>query len=177
MSTFLAPAIGFWLLWTGSPQTPNALTREWTMTGTVERIEPLIRVVQVRGQDGVVQSVFVDPTVRAFDELKVGDVVTVRYIESVIVQVRPEAKPGAIRDSTEEARKAGDENVLQQLKAVVTIESVDPSGLAVTYRTHDNRRVIRAVSDKRLLDGVRSGDRIEITLTRQRAVSIERGGR
>jgi len=37
--------------------------------------------------------------------------------------------------------------------------------------------VIRAVRDKRLLEGVKPGDRVEITLTRARAVSIARGGR
>jgi hypothetical protein len=47
----------------------------------------------------------------------------------------------------------------------------------VTYRTHDNRRVVRAVTDKRLLEGVHPGDRVEVTLTRDRAVSIERGRR
>src|SRR5512139_1483413 len=136
MSRLLAPAIAFWFLWPAGPaQVPNTVTREWTMTGTVERIEPFTRVVDIHGQDNVVQSVYVDPTVAAFDDLKVGDVVTIRYIESVIVQVRPEAKPSAIVDSTEAARKAGDENILQQLKAVVTVESLDPQGLVVTYRT------------------------------------------
>lgn len=176
MSTLLIPAIAFWFLWPAGPlQAPNTVTREWTMTGTVDRIERFTRVVEVRGQDNVVQSVYVDPTVTSFDDLKIGDVVTIRSIESVIVQVRPEAKPTGIVDSTEAARKAGDENVLQQLKAVVTVETVDPQGLSVTYRTHDNRRVIRTVLDKRLLEGLRPGDRIEITLTRARAVNIERG--
>ena len=47
----------------------------------------------------------------------------------------------------------------------------------VTYRTHDNRKVAHVVRDKSLLDGIRPGDRVEITQTRSRAVSIERGRR
>jgi hypothetical protein len=31
------------------------------------------------------------------------------------------------------------------------------------------------VTDKRLLAGIRRGDRVEVTMTRERAVSIERG--
>jgi hypothetical protein len=155
-------------------QEPNVVSRESTITGTVDRIDRFSRVVTFRGQDNRLQSVYVDPTVAVFDDLKVGDVVTVRYIESVIVQVRRDVKPTEVRDTTTEARKAGDQHVVSQLKAVVTIESVDSQGLFVTYRTHDNRRVVRAVTDTRLLEGVRPGDRVEVTLTRDRAMSVER---
>lgn len=177
-SRLFGPAIVLWLL---SPavaaQGPNTVTRESTMTAVVDRIERPGRVVIFRDPGNVIQSVYVDPSVTIFDDLKVGDIVTVRYIESVIVQLRPGAKPTEIRDSTEAARKDQGGQVVQQLKAVVTVESVDDKGPFVTFRTHDNRRVIRAVSDRRLLDGVGPGDRIEVTFTRERAVSIERGGR
>ena len=98
-------------------------------------------MVTLRQEGNVFQSVYVDPTVAAFDDLKVGDVVTVRYVESVIVQVRPGAALSDVRDSTEEAKKAGEDQVIQQLKATVTVEEVDSQGLSVTYRTHDNRRI------------------------------------
>jgi hypothetical protein len=158
----------------GRAQEPNVVSRESAITGTVDRIDRFSRVVTFRGQDNRLQSVYFDPTVAVFDDLKVGDVVTVRYVESVIVQVRRDVKPTEVRDTTTEARKAGDQPVVSQLKAVVTIESVDSQGLFVTYRTHDNRRVVRAVTDTRLLEGVRPGDRVEVTLTRDRAVSVER---
>jgi len=178
MSSLFVPAIVLWLLWpAGAAQSPNAVTSEATRTVTVERVERLTRVVTFRGQDNVIQSVYVDPKIAAFDDLKDGDVVTVRYIESVIVEVRPDAKPTGVLDSTDAARKAEGEHIEQQLKMVVTVETIDPQGAVVTYRTHDNRRVIRAVRDKRLLEGVKPGDRVEITLTRARAVSIARGGR
>jgi len=100
--------------------------------------------------------------------------VTVRYIESVVVQVRPNAKLTAVQDTTAEAHKAGDANVLQQQKRIVTIEDIDSQGLFVTYRTQDNTRGVHAVQNKELLKGIRKGDRVEVTLTQSRAVSIER---
>jgi hypothetical protein len=45
--------------------------------------------------------------------------------------------------------------------------------LFVTYRTQDNQRAVHPVQNKELLKGIRRGDRIEITLTLARAVSIE----
>jgi len=169
----VTPALALFLLCTSpQAQTPNAVTREATMTVTVDRVDRFTREVVFHGPDRVTQSVYVDPAVAAFDDLKAGDVVIVRYIDSVIVRVRPDASPAAARDTTEDARKAGEQGVLQQLTMVVTIESLDSQKLVVTYRTSDNRRVIRAVRDKRLLEGVKAGDRVEIAYTRARAVSI-----
>ncbi len=91
----------------------------------MDRIERSSRVVTFRGEGNVFHTVYVDPKVTAFDDLKVGDVVTVRSTESVIVQVRPGAKLAAARDTTEEARKAGDEHVVEQLNTIVTIDSID----------------------------------------------------
>jgi Cu/Ag efflux protein CusF len=155
-------------------QTPNTVARETTTIATVDRIERPSRVLTVRSEGNAVTTVYVDPSVKAFDDLKVGDVVTVRYTESVVVQVRPNAKLTELQDTTAAARKAGDTDVVQQQKRIVTIEDIDSQGLFVTYRTHDNQRGVHPVQDKALLKGIRRGDRVEITLTQARAVSIER---
>ena len=43
----------------------------------------------------------------------------------------------------------------------------------MTCRTQDNQRAVHPVQNNELLKGIRRGDRIEITLTLARAVSIE----
>jgi Cu/Ag efflux protein CusF len=155
-------------------QAPKVATRESTVTATVDRIDRPSRVVTFRREGNTLQRVYVDPTVKEFDQLQVGDVVTVRYVESVIVQVRPNAKLSAERDTTEEARKSGADQVITQAKAVVTIESIDPQGLYVTYRTQDGQQAVRPVNDKALLAGLKPGDRVEVTATRERAIEIRR---
>ncbi len=169
------------LLFLGGPapvQAPNAVTRETTTVATVDRVERSSRVLSAHSQGksgGKVMHTFkVDPSVTAFDDLQVGDVVTVRFTESVVVQVRPDAKLTERQDTTAAAREAGDADVVQQQKRVVIFEDVDSQGLFVTYRTQDNQRGRYAVQNKELLKGLRRGDRIEITLTMARAVSIER---
>lgn len=163
--------------WRDQVRPPNTSVRESVSVATVDRIERSTRVITFRGKDNAVHTVYAGPEVMTFDDLKVGDVVTVRFTESVIVELRPGAKLTPTRDTTEEARKAGESGVLEQYRAVVTIEDIDPQLLVVTYRTHDNRVVKHAVQDKALLDGIRRGDRVEITHTRARAVSIERARR
>jgi Cu/Ag efflux protein CusF len=158
-------------------QASNVVTRESTVKATVDRIERATRVVSVRAEGNQFLSVYVDPAIKAFDDLRVGDVVTIRYVESAIVQVRPRAKLSDLQDTTEDARKTGHEKVIQQLKATVKIENVDPQGLTVTFRTADGRQMMRPVTDKQLLEGIRPGDQVEVTLTRERAISIEHGRR
>lgn len=155
---------------------PNAVVRESTTTSTVDRIERSSRLLTLRSKDNVFQTVHVDTDITAFDDLRVGDVVTVRYTESVIVALRSNATLSPTQDTTAEARKE-DEQVVEQLKRVVTIDNIDSQGLFVTYRTHDDRKMIHHVRDKALLEGIRPGDRVEITVTRARAVSIERARR
>lgn len=149
---------------------PNTVVRETTITATVTRIEPG-RVVTLKS-DNAYQTVAVPEDLTAFNSLKVGDVVTVRYTESVIVAVRPGAKPTVAQDTTAEAKQA-DKDVIQQVKRTVTIEAIDPQGMFVNYRTEENVRALHAVRDKSLLEGLKVGDRVEITFTRARAVSIE----
>jgi Cu/Ag efflux protein CusF len=158
---------------TAAAQAPNVVTSETTTRATVDRIEKSTRVVTLRGDGNAFQSVYVDPSIKAFDDLKVGDVVTVRYVESTVVRVRRDAKLAEVHDTTEEAKKAGNINVVEQLKGVVTVDSIDSQGQTITYRTRGDQKMIRVVQDKKLLEGLRPGDRIEVTLTRERAISIE----
>jgi len=153
-------------------QPPNVVTHETVTTAVVEQIDQSARTVTFRTKDNTTQSMVVDPGVKEFDRLKRGDRVTVRWVESAVVQVRRGAKLADLRDSTDEARKT-DPTVVQQLTAIVTVEDVDPQGLFITYRTADGQKMTRPVPDKKLVEGLHHGDRVEVTLTRARAISIQ----
>jgi Cu/Ag efflux protein CusF len=159
-------------------QEPKSSVREVAnITGTVERIDRFTRLLTLRMEQNVTQTVSVAPDIKLFDQLKTGDRVTVRVVEEVIVAVRPGLKPTIPIDTTAEARAAtpqGDTQVQQQLKAVVTVERIDPRMQTVIYQTGDNRRIIRQVADPQLLEGLKPGDVIEITYTRQRAIELQR---
>jgi hypothetical protein len=155
-------------------QPPNVVSRESVVTAKVDRIERGSKVVTLRGDASQILSVYVDPTVMSIDELHVGDLVTVKYQESLVVQVRANAELQAPHDTTAEAKDAGGRAVVEQQKTVVTIESIDSQGQFVTYRNADGLKAVRAVNDTRLLRGIHPGDRVEVTLTRERAISIVR---
>jgi Cu/Ag efflux protein CusF len=149
-----------------------------TLAGTIDRIDRPTRSITVRVDPRTTQVVYVPPEIKQFDDLKTGDKVTARIRESVIVSTRPGLKPQVVADTTAQAAKASDAGadtqMLQQLTMVVTLENIDPQAQLVTYKTADNRRVIRAVADPHLLEGLKAGDIIEVTLTRQRVVELQR---
>ena len=159
-------------------QAPRASAKDIAaVTARVERVDVFSRSLTLKSADGITHTVYVGPELAVFRELKVGDTVLVRIVESVIVEARPGAKTTGIIDTTAAAKKApeaGQSDVLQQLKAVVTIESVDLPTQMIVYKGGDNRRVQRQVSDPRLLDGLKAGDVIEITYTRERAIALQR---
>jgi hypothetical protein len=159
-------------------QEPRASARDvMAMTARVERVDVFSRSLTFRTADGITHTVYVGPELAVFRELKKGDTVLVRIVESVIVEARPGAKTTGVMDTTAAAKKAPEAaqgDVLQQLKAVVTIESVDLTMQMIVYKGADNRRVQRQVSDPRLLDGLKAGDVVEITYTRERAIGLQR---
>ena len=145
--------------------------------GRVERVDITTRSLTLKTADGITHAVYVGPELAVFRELKAGDTVLVRIVESIVVEARPGAKTTGIVDTTAAAKKApaaAQSDVLQQLKAVVTIESVDLPSQMIVYKGLDNRRVQRQVRDPRLLDGLKAGDVVEITYTRERAIALQR---
>ncbi|MBO0722978.1 MAG: hypothetical protein J2P41_19290, partial [Blastocatellia bacterium] len=98
---------------------PISVTKGVTMRATIVAIDKDNRIVTLRGPQGRLIDLKADERMRRFDELKVGDVISATYSESVAVQlrkpgepepekervvVRPQSRPGAsvenVRTST-----------------------------------------------------------------------------
>jgi len=176
MARTLAALIGLALVVAAAAGThaQNVVTRESVTTGTVERIERAQRLITLHGDQNNLLTVYVDPSVAAFNDLQTGDTVTVHYVESAIVELKPNATLADVRDTTAEARRAGKANVVEQQTAVVTIEQVDPQGQVVTYRNAAGMKMMKVVNDPALLKGLKPGDRVKVTMTRERAIQIDR---
>ena len=55
----------------------------------------------------------------------------------------------------------------------MTVKAVDPSVPSITVTTDDGRTVSRKVEDKKNIEGVKAGDKIDITYTQALLTSIE----
>lgn len=148
-----------------------------TATATIQAIDSGKRLVTLKYTDGTVDTVSAGPEVQRFNELKVGDVVTFRYYESAVVAV---TKPGQASAPTTTdptlTRGTGPRpggTISQQLKASVVVEAVDAKVPSITVRTASGNKLSYKVEDKKTIEGVKVGDRIEITYTQALMISVQ----
>ena len=90
-------------------QQPATRTEEVSASFTIEAIDHSSRVVTLRNKAGLLEEVYCGPEVQRFDQLKVGDVVTFRYYETVVTALsRPGAAAAApVDDGHPHARRTG----------------------------------------------------------------------
>jgi Cu/Ag efflux protein CusF len=164
----------------GMQQKPVTKAEVITATATIQAIDATNRLVTLRTEDGNEESVYVPEDVKRFDELKVGDKVKARYYESYVFQLR---KPGEA--STEPKATAGVTRgtgaspaltMAKQVTTTVDVVAVDPDAPSITVKTSDGRTITRKIEDKKNLEGVKAGDRIDITFTQSAMISVEPGG-
>jgi Cu/Ag efflux protein CusF len=177
-TTILAAVL--WLTGLASAQAQQAVTKSnsVTATATVQAIDKTARLVTLRNERGEEDTFSVSPeTMPRFNELKVGDKVRMTYYESMVFQL---LKPGAKSDSAsyeaalnraKGARPAG--TLATQEKMTVTVKAVDMAVPSITVTTDNGRVITRKIEDKKNLDGVKPGDKIEITYTQALLTAVE----
>lgn len=159
-----------------SAQKPVSVSEVVTETFTIEAIDRSTRIVTLKGKTGTLSDVLAGPEVKRFDALKVGDVVTFRYYESIVSALR---RPGTAPRPAESAgvvpapgtRPGG--TISNQMTATVTIQAIDPKVPSVTIKSDKGRVMSFRVQDAKNLEGYKVGDTVEITYTQALAVSVE----
>lgn len=148
-----------------------------TVVATIQAIDSTARQITFRNADGSEDTVTAGPDVQRFNELKVGDKVTFTYYESTVYQLR---KSGMAKTTTESAAAVPGGNKLpggtmsRQTIQTVTVKSVDMTVPSITVTTSDGHTVTRKVDKKSDLEGVKAGDKIDITSSEALLVSVER---
>jgi Cu/Ag efflux protein CusF len=149
-----------------------------TATATIEAIDLTSRHVTLKNDKGEQDTFSVSPAVTRFNELKVGDKVKMTYYESLVFQVRkPGEKSSGASDEAALNRAKGalpGGTIATQEKRTVTVKAVDPAVPSITVTTDDGRTVSRRIEDKKNIEGVKPGDKIDITYTQAILTSIEK---
>ena len=157
---------------------PVQVTHTEVGTATIVAIDQAKRSVTLRYPNGDEDTFTVGPEVKRFAELKKGDTIKATYTESVVFEVR---KPGAPAPAASEAVMAGRSKgapggtVAAIQTATVTVKAVDASTGSITVTTADGHTMRRIVENKKNLDGVKVGDKIDITYSQAVLVNAEPG--
>ena len=172
-----------------NPPAPNAavvaasapgqavLASEVTVSATVTAIDKATRQVTLKGPKGKLNTVTAGPDVRNFDQVKVGDVVTVRYLEALTLTLMKGGKE--LRSSSETpaaARAAAGERpagvVANQTEVTANVIAVDAKTQTVTLRG-PKRTVEMKVPDAGQFKLIKVGDQIHAVYTEAVALSVE----
>jgi Cu/Ag efflux protein CusF len=148
-----------------------------TIKATVEAIDHSHRIVDLKGPQGNVVSLYVDSSVTRFDKMKVGDVVTAQYYESVVYEVQKPDAPVAPDTITDGSGKLSGEKpggaIGVTSVSTVTIVEIDPATPAVKVKTSDGAMLSFRVRDRNNLKGVKVGDRVKVTETAALMIAVD----
>jgi hypothetical protein len=149
-----------------------------TTTATIRRVDAPNRFVVLRGDDDEDVGVFAPPEFTRFDELQVGDRLTITYYASTIYQLKHRHAAGpAISEevgAVESASRLPGGTFSHQTTERVTVKAVDRKAALITVVGADGRLTSRRVHNSSDLEGVKKGDHIDITYTNALLASLTR---
>src|SRR5580704_1565203 len=147
-----------------------------TATATIKKIDVRSRFVLLGDEDGSDVGVFAPPEFTRFDELRVGDHVTITYYQSTVYKLKhPRAPTPAVSEEVGAVASAsplpGATFSLQTTERV-TVKAVDRKAALITVAGADGRRISRHVHNPSDLEGVKTGEHIDITYTNALLASV-----
>jgi Cu/Ag efflux protein CusF len=159
-------------------QEPKTVTKQnkVTASATITAIDPVTRSVTLRAENGDEDTFKAGPEVTRFNQLKVGDTIKATYYESLVFQLRKPGEPAATTGAVAAGGRLEDAPggaIGTQETTTVTVKAVDMNVPSITVVTADGRTMTRKIADKKNLEGVNAGDRIEITYTQGLVVAAE----
>ena len=173
----LAPALA-----AAQTQTLAATGGEVTLRGTVQAVDQTARTVTIQGDKGVVVTVDVPTTATRFDQVKVGDIVTVTYYDRVNARLKPagEAAVDRIIEPTTTASPGAlpGASRVRAHEATVTVTAWDPATRVVTFTGPKGKTYTRHVMetiDPAVVAGLKVGARADVTWTEAVTVQVTPG--
>jgi hypothetical protein len=175
---FTAPAMA-------QPNTPSAapkvldvrdMMKEITISALVTAIDPKNRIVTLKGPEGNEFAVMVDPKVKNLAQVKVGDMVDATYIQSVALDFQPGngirmATSTTAVDRAQVGQLPG-RAAMKQTTMVSNIWAIDQAKGTVTVRGPFGHFTEVKLKDPAMLNGVKVGDQMKMTITQAIATSV-----
>jgi hypothetical protein len=145
------------------------------VTANITAIDKAARMVTLKGPKRTVEIVAGDD-VKNFDQLKVGDNVTVKFVEALTLElkkttVKPDIKAdvAAVR-ATPGAKPGG--AVGRQITIIAEVVMVDPENSIIALKGPQGRVVELPVQNKDQFKVVKKGDQVEVVYTEAVALAV-----
>ncbi len=148
------------------------------VSAQVAAIDKATRTVTLKTAKGESHDVVAGPEVKNFDQIKVGDTVTVRYLEALTLELRKStAKAPAEPVIREEAAKAkpGEKPAAagaRQVSLTAQVTAVDPAKKTISLKGPKGKVVTLDVRNPEQFKVVKVGDLVDVTYTQALAVAV-----
>ena len=163
---------------TAMAQSKTVRSEMRTETAVVEAVDAANRTVTLKKPDGTFTTVTAGPEIKRFAEVKVGDKVTAKYYENLIVRLK---QPGESDVASRTRATTGSEQAMpggtkaKQVTITATIAAIDMDTPAITFTGPNGWKYTSKVQDTEALAKVKVGDKVDIVWTEAMLVSLEPG--
>ena len=151
-------------------------TQTVTVSGTVATIDHAKRVVNIKTADGKFELIDVPPSAKRFDEVKVGDKVSVTYNNNVSARLKPPGEAavdtGSMTTTAGQQTRPGGTTAVQRTMTA-TVDAIDKSASSITFVGPNGWKYSRHVVDPALFDKVKVGDKVDITWNTDVTVAVQ----
>jgi ribosomal protein L19 len=148
------------------------------MTGTIEKIDPDKRVMNLKLDNGKKKTLKVDKSVKDLGKFKVGDRVQMSYTEEVIMMAQPSSEGTAqvAKFGSVEVQSEGDQPALVKVDTSVIsgkIVSIDPKKKRLTFEDPDGKKkTVKLIRRIKNLNKFKPGDDINMAITEEIVVAV-----
>ncbi len=146
------------------------------MAATIEAIDTTTRTLTIKDDRGFHETIEVSPEMKRFSELKVGDRITARYYENVVVRLKKPGEAAVDVDTGALTRGAGNTpagTAAMQRTITVTVTAIDPKASSVTVTGPNGYVYSRRVTDKKAFAQLKVGDMLDMTWTNAVLISVD----
>jgi hypothetical protein len=161
---------------TAFAQTKTLTGETQTVSATVEAINVSTRTLTMKGPKGNFMDIVVPEDMKRFSEIKVGDTLTARYYENLVIRKKlpgekdvDTAAEGVTRGTG--ATPAG--TAAKQRTITATITALDPKVPSITLSGPNKWTYSARIEDKKVLEQVKLGDKVDLTWTEALLLGFE----
>ena len=154
----------------------QAVVASTTTTAKVLQVNQKTREVIVKLDNGEEYSFVAGDEVKNLTQLKKGDIITAVYTEAIAYQVKEHGTTGVTTTTASQGAPAGSKPagvVAQQTTVTVMVTAIDPNTPTVTFMGPRGNKETIKVRDPKNLNGVKVGDKVDITYTEALAIKVD----
>jgi len=152
-------------------------TSDVTEQASVTAIDAATRLVTLKKENGETTEITAGDAVKNFAQIKVGDLVKVRYTEKLTVHVEAAGTPEMVTETTTGAAKLGDKpaaSATERTQYKASIEAIDKANGTATLKSYNGETFVMTPLHPENLDKVSIGELVVFTYTEAVAASVEK---